>query len=268
MAEPLVDQVGQVLRDAGRTVVVPLFRHLAEGDIEEKAPGEVVTVADREAERVIGIGLREALPGSVVVGEEAVAAEPALLDRLRDGGPVWLVDPVDGTANFAAGRGPFVMMVALLCDGVCRAGWIHDPLSGSLMTAERGGGARLDGLPVRTPAGSPPEALRGVVASKYLPAPLRTQVATRAAGLGEVLPGQHCAGREYPAIVAGGQEYTLFWRTLPWDHAAGALITEEAGGVVRRLDGTPYDPTVAGPPGLLAAVSEPVWGRVQAALFS
>ena len=77
----------------------------------------MVTVADRRAEELISAGLRRLRPGSVVVGEEAVADDPALLRHLRDGGDVWLVDPVDGTANFAAGRRPFALMVALLTDG-------------------------------------------------------------------------------------------------------------------------------------------------------
>jgi fructose-1,6-bisphosphatase/inositol monophosphatase family enzyme len=265
--DPLVDQVGQLLRHAARTAVLPLFRHLAADDIEEKAPGELVTVADRESERIIEAGLRELLPGSTVVGEEGVAADPQVLDRVGDSGPVWLVDPVDGTTNFAAGRGPFMMMIALLCDGVTRTGWIFDPLADRLMTAERGAGAQVDGVDVHAGTGERPERPRGVVASRYLPMPLRTQVPLRAAELGELLPGQHCAGHEYPAIVTGAQDYTFFWRTLPWDHAAGALFTEEAGGLVRRLDGTAYDPTNHGPHGLLAAASEPVWHQVRSALF-
>ena len=261
-----MDQVGELLRHAARVAVLPLFQHLAEGDVEEKAPGELVTVADREAERVIGAGLLELSPRSVVVGEEGVAAEPALLDRLGDAGRVWLVDPVDGTANFAAGRSPFVMMVALLEDGITRAGWILDPLADSLVTAWRGEGAYLDGVRVRA-GGQGTGRLSGVVAGKYLPEPLRFDVPRRAAALGDVLAGQHCAGKEYPAIVAGRQDYTLFWRTLPWDHAAGALFTEEAGGFVRRLDGSAYDVTDGGL-GLLAAVSEPVWRQVRDALFA
>jgi fructose-1,6-bisphosphatase/inositol monophosphatase family enzyme len=283
--DPLIHPVGRLLRHAARTAVLPLYRRLALDDVEEKAPGELVTVADREAERIIGAGLRELLPGSAVVGEEGVAADPALLDRLGDAGPVWLVDPVDGTANFAAGRGPFVIMVALLRDGVTRAGWILDPRSGSLATARRGRGAYLDGRRVTALGGSAREGrgraggraaepavrsgngLRGVVTSRYLPASLRDDVRRRAHTLGDVLPGHGCAGREYPDIVGGAQDFALFWRTLPWDHAAGSLFTEEAGGVVRRLDGSAYDPTDRPRVGLLAAASEPVWRRVRDTLF-
>lgn len=268
MPDPLIHPVGQLLRHAARTAVLPLFRHLAEGDVEEKAPGDVVTVADREAERIIEAGLRDLLPGSTVVGEEGAGVDPALLDRLADPGPVWLVDPVDGTANFAAGRGPFMMMVALLRDGATRAAWILDPRGGSLFTARQGRGAYVDGRRIRIDAGRPfGNGLRGVVLSQYLPTPLGEDIRRRAGSLGPLLPGHRCAGREYPDIVRGATDFVLFWRTLPWDHAAGTLFTEEAGGVVRRLDGSRYDPTDRRRSGLLAAVSEPVWQRVHEALF-
>jgi fructose-1,6-bisphosphatase/inositol monophosphatase family enzyme len=266
--DELIDQVGRVMRQAARTAVLPRFQRLAESDVYEKAPGELVTIADQEAERIIEAALVDLVPGSVVVGEEAVGADAALLDRLRGGGGVWLVDPVDGTANFAAGRSPFVMMVALLREGAIEAGWILDPLADTLMTARRGRGVHLDGRRVHTAPDARADSAgpRGVVTGKYLPEPMRTEVPRRAAGLGAVLPGQGCAGFEYLAILDGAQDYTLFWKTLPWDHAAGALFTEEAGGVVRRLDGSAYDPTDDNR-GLLAASSEPIWRQVRDTLF-
>ncbi|HYN94387.1 MAG TPA: inositol monophosphatase family protein [Pilimelia sp.] len=268
MPEVIIEQVGELLRHAARTAVLPMFGRLADGDVTEKAPGELVTVADRDAERVISAGLRDLLPGSAVVGEEAVADDPAVLDRLGDAGAVWLVDPVDGTANFAAGRGPFMIMVALLRDGQTTAAWILDPRADSLACARRGAGAYVDGVRVWAgDAARPATGLRGAVMARFLPAPLGAQVRDRAEGLGVVLPGQHCAGQEYPDVVRGVQDFVLFWKTLPWDHAPGALFTEEAGGVVRRLDGSPYDPTDQRPFGLLAAASPPVWGQVRDALF-
>ena len=83
---------------------------------------------------------------------------------------------------------------------------------------------------------------------------------------GEILPGWRCSGRDYPAILTGGQDFALFWRALPWDHAPGALILEEAGGRVARLDGTPYRPR-DDRPGLLAARSPAVWAAVAGALL-
>jgi fructose-1,6-bisphosphatase/inositol monophosphatase family enzyme len=263
--EGLIGEVGALLRETAAGVVLPLFRHLDSSEVEEKAPGEVVTVADRRAERLLADGLVRLLPGSVVVGEEEVSAEPAVLDRLRGTGAVWLVDPIDGTANFAAGRRPFVMMVALLRDGVAEASWILDPVANSLMAARAGAGTHLDGVRMRAPAEAPPPSgLRGVV-GRFLPPELRPSTGAGGQRIGELLPGQHCAGREYLDLVAGAQHFVLFWRTLPWDHVPGVLLVAEAGGVSRRLDGSPYDPT-DDRTGLLVAANERIWTAVRGAL--
>lgn len=264
----MIDEVGALMRTAARTVILPLYQRLAVGDVAEKAPGDVVTVADRRAEEFLADGLAALLPGSIVVGEEAVAADGALLDRLADSGPVWLVDPLDGTANFAAGHGPFAVMVALLVGGITRTGWILDLITDQLVVAEAGAGAYLNGVRITTDQDAPPlSALRGNVRSKYLPPAVRRAIDRRASALGEALPGTGCAGREYPDVVTGVQDFALFWRTLPWDHAAGVLFIHEAGGVARRLDGGAYLPTDRRP-GLLVARNEGVWRRVYQGLVA
>ncbi|MEV0429435.1 inositol monophosphatase family protein [Micromonospora sp. NPDC049836] len=267
MADQLLDDVDALLRQAAAEIVVPLFRRLDDADISEKAPGEVVTVADREAEELISAGLRRLRPGSVVVGEEAVAADPDLLRHLHGDGDVWLVDPVDGTSNFAAGRRPFALMIALLTDGVPVASWVYDPLDGTMAIARAGAGTRLDGTAVRT-TGAQPEvgALRGTAMTRFLPPDARRSVSAGGTRIGELLPGQHCAGREYLDILTGKQQFVLFWRTLPWDHVPGATLVREAGGVARRFDGTDYHPADEGR-GLLVAASEEIWNEVRAALL-
>nr|WP_205807378.1 inositol monophosphatase family protein [Micromonospora sp. HNM0581] len=263
----MLDDVAGLLREAADRVVLPLFRHLDVTDVSEKAPGELVTVADRRAEEMISAGLLRLRPGSVVVGEEAVSDDPALLRHLRAAGDVWLVDPVDGTANFAAGRRPFALMVSLLTDGEPVAAWVFDPLADVLATARCGEGTYLDGRPLRLPAGAPPIGeLRGAAMTKFLPVPARRTVEAGGARLGELLPGQHCAGREYLDVLTGRQQFVLFWRTLPWDHGPGTLLVRAAGGVARRLDGSDYHP--AGPEhGLLVAVNAEVWTEVHTTLL-
>jgi fructose-1,6-bisphosphatase/inositol monophosphatase family enzyme len=267
VAEPLLDDVDALLREAAAEVVVPMFRRLDDADISEKAPGEVVTIADQQAEELISAGLRRLRPGSVVVGEEAVAEDPDLLRHLRGAGDVWLVDPVDGTSNFAAGRRPFALMAALLTDGEPVASWVYDPLAGTMAVCQVGVGTWLDGTPVRT-TGPAPEAgaLRGTAMTRFLPPDVRRAVEAGGERIGELLPGQHCAGREYLDLLTGAQQFVLFWRTLPWDHAPGALLVREAGGVARRFDGSDYHP-VDGGQGLLVATSEEVWDEVRAALL-
>src|SRR3546814_16353878 len=90
----LLHVVGSVLRHVPAPLITPRFRRLADDDGREKTPGEFVTVADTEAEEAIAAALRGLLSGCEVVGEEAVAADPALLDAAR-GGAVWLVDPIE-----------------------------------------------------------------------------------------------------------------------------------------------------------------------------
>ncbi len=263
----MIDEVGALMRAVGQTVILPLYQRLAAGDIEEKAPGDLVTVADRRAEEFLTAGLTELRPESTVVGEEGVSADAARLERLGDAGLVWLVDPLDGTANFATGDGPFAVMVALLEGGVTRTGWILDLVTGRLAVAEAGGGAYLDGVRITADPQSPPlSELRGNLRSKYLPPAVRAVLDQRAELLGEALPGTGCAAREYPDVVTGVQDFAFFWRTNPWDHAAGVLFANEAGAVARRLDGSGYLPTDQRP-GLLVARNDRVWQELYTSLF-
>jgi fructose-1,6-bisphosphatase/inositol monophosphatase family enzyme len=263
----MIDEVVAILREVAEEIVLPRFRNLAACEIEEKSPGDLVTVADREAELALTRRLTALLPGSLVVGEEGVAADPSTLSRLNEPGPVWLIDPIDGTGNFAAGREPFALMVALLRDGAPVLSVIHEPVPGLVSAAEAGSGAYLDGIRVRVdtrPVAT--DRLRGALLTRYLPSGLRHQVEARGERLGEVLPGQHCAGREYPEVVRGQQDFVLFWRGLPWDHLPGALLVREAGGVVRHFDGAEY----VGLPqrsGLLVCRDSQVFEQLRAALI-
>jgi fructose-1,6-bisphosphatase/inositol monophosphatase family enzyme len=255
----VIEQVGDLIREVAAAVILPRFRHLSAGEVHEKAPGELVTIADQESERLLTEGLMRLLPGSVVVGEEAVAADERVLDRLAGDGAVWLVDPVDGTSNFAAGREPFAVMVALVRDGVTAAGWILDVVGDTMAVAERGSGAFVDGERVRTRTDAPPaDALAGAVMTRFLPDDMRFEVSQRAVGVSSVLPGRHCAGYEYPAIVADSQQFSMFWRILPWDHVPGSLFVTEAGGVARHFDGADYRPGDT-QRGLLVAANADIW---------
>ena len=127
----LKDEVTALMRGVAATAVTPRFRTLAASEISEKSAGEVVTSVDREAERRLYEGLEVLGIPARIVGEETAEHQPELLDGIGTG-LVWLIDPLDGTANFAAGRAPFGMMVALVENGVPLAGWILDPVSGRL----------------------------------------------------------------------------------------------------------------------------------------
>jgi fructose-1,6-bisphosphatase/inositol monophosphatase family enzyme len=263
----VLDQVAGLIREVAATVVLPRFRHLRESEVHQKSPGDTVTIADQEAEKALTIGLTALLPGSEVVGEEAVAADPAILNRVGDMGAVWIVDPVDGTNNFAAGKTPFAVMVALLSDGEPAASWILDVVEDRMTVAEAGSGAYIDGVRVKTRTDDPgAAALRGVVAYKYLPQDLRFETDENRHKLGGVTEGRHCAGYEYPAVATDEQQFALFWRILPWDHLPGTLILREAGGTVLHLDGSDYHPTDR-ERGLLVAPNPEIWQTVSSTLF-
>lgn len=259
----LIDRVSAVLRDAAARAVMPRFCRLDDGDVAEKTPGELVTIADREAEAIIGAGLAALRPGTRVIGEEACSLDPSLLDGLGHG-EAWIVDPIDGTGNFAAGRPPFSIMAALLREGEPVAAWLLDPLTDTLIAAEQGAGAWRDG--VRVSPAAPAAAAgdwRGIASRLFLPERGHAIVDAVAAAVAEVSPSRRCAGAEYPLVATGAVDFAIYWRTLAWDHAPGTLIVREAGGAVTRLDGTPYRPAapgtgliVARTPALAAAIAD------------
>ncbi len=247
-----IDAVGALMREVARTEVLPRFRNLSDADIRTKSSAQdLVTEADIEAERVLTAHLPAFLPGSTVVGEEAVYGDPTILNRLDGDAPVWVIDPVDGTANFSAGQTTFAMIVALVSGGQTIAGWILDPLGERLAVAERGSGAWLGGQRVGVSGlgGGPLDRLEGCAYGPRAKV-LRGQVG-RLWKLGS-------AAHSYLRLLDGRLAFATYSRLMPWDHAAGVLLWQEAGGVVRLLDGTAYSPMLQRGD-LLMTTSEPLW---------
>ena len=262
------DTVSRLIRETAETEILPRFRHLADGEVMRKQGGELVTVADEAAEARLSERLRDHLPGSVVLGEEAAAKDPAVFDRLAGSDPVWIIDPIDGTNNFARGSETFAVMVALVQGGQTLAAWIDMPARATLVAAEAGGGATRDGSQVlldqrELAATDMPGTLN---ASTFATKEMARQVDTRRHRVGAVKT-LGCAGAEYVRLVAGEIRFALFTKLMPWDHAPGSLILAESGGVPRLLDGRPYAPTVRAGNGLLHADSEQGWRTVYDALF-
>src|SRR5258708_5591634 len=143
------------MRETAAAELLPRFRTLSKEEIRFKRPGDVVTVADVASEQRLAVGLARILPGVPVVGEEAVEKDPGLVDLIgRPGEACWIVDPLDGTANFAAGKDRFAMIICLVQDRSAVAGWILDVPRGRMAVARKGQGVAVDGTPVR---GKPPE---------------------------------------------------------------------------------------------------------------
>lgn len=235
---PLHDEVAALMRHAAETAILPRYQTLARHEISEKAADDFVTIADHESEAILTAGLARLLPEAAVVGEEAAYADSRLLDRLGDS-LCWIVDPVDGTWNFSHGQPPFGIIVALAENGATLAGWLYDPLSGRLCHAHAGGGAWIDGERVQArPTGRrPPLAAIGLA---YMDPDKRAAVEREVVPHYETVPIPRCAAEQYPRLVLGENDVSIFERTLAWDHAAGILFLNEAGGMAARADGSPY----------------------------
>ncbi|GGU12841.1 inositol monophosphatase [Streptomyces violascens] len=233
--------VEEAVRKAAAAEIMPRFRQLAAHEIVEKnGPHDLVTVADRLAEEHLTASLTAILPGSVVVGEEAVHADPAVYDALHGDAPVWIVDPVDGTRQFVRGEAGFCTLVALAHRGELLASWTYAPALDEMAVAIRGRGATLNGEPLH--AGSPePGAILEVATSHpdyTTPDQKRALLGLRAEGVQPRPCGS--AGLEYLAIARGELDALAFSWEYAWDHAAGLLLIAEAGGAQTTIAGEPF----------------------------
>ena len=255
-------RVAELMRETAAAELLPRFRNLAKHEIREKKPGDLVTVADLASEQRLASGLAKILPGVPVVGEEGVDADPSLVDLIgRPGESCWVVDPLDGTANFAAGRDRFAMIVCLVHDTSTIGGWILDVQNDRMAAVEKGQGVTLDGAAVhgKAPAGRP----NGLIGDRVRKEFDRQLSDGQRARLGE-LTTLRCAGREYIEILAGQFSFSLYRMTKPWDHAAGALMLTEAGGSALRFNGAPYGPADPMESGIIASPSLQVLTEVKA----
>ena len=242
------DAVYDAIIAAAESAVLPRFQNLAEGEISSKtSPSDLVTIADREAEALLTDALTKILPGSCVVGEESVSANPAVLQAIEGEAPVWIVDPVDGTRNFANGQTPFCVMVALALRGITVAAWIWRPIDSEMVMAFRDEGVRLfetntgNNRPLHVARPLAVTEMNGFVSFKYLSEEHRALARKNAKKMRRI-QAIGCAGEEYLRIAEGRDHFAVFGSLHPWDHAPGSLIVEEAGGLA-VIGGEAYRPT-------------------------
>jgi fructose-1,6-bisphosphatase/inositol monophosphatase family enzyme len=256
-------EIRDLLRFAAQRSMLPRFRALAEHEIEMKGVDDPVTVVDREIETFLTEALTRLAPGVEVVGEEAVAADKSVLDHLS--GQCWIIDPLDGTANFTEGKQPFGIIVALADAGRAVAGWIYDPNRDRLCHTRAGEGAFIDGEKVQArPTGEAPPVLAfsTMFISEEEAAARHAQFAPHY----RLTDIPRCAAEQYPRLALGENDLSSFQRTLAWDHAAGALWLNEAGGKCARGDGSEYRVDEHGRTGLYAASSPAIWDKFVARL--
>ena len=258
--QPVLDLMLLVARD----IMMPRYRRLAADEFAEKTPGDFVTIVDRESEALLSDRLARLLPEARIIGEEASAADPALVEQVGSG-VAWIIDPLDGTNNFTEGKTPFAIMIGLSIDGAREAGWILDPVTNRICHAVRGGGCFIDGERVAA-RGSGAALPKAAIATYFMSPERQADVRRRAQGKLEIVDIPRCAGEQYPRLILGANDIALFERTHIWDHAAGALMLEEAGGRIARNDGSPYRLDVPGT-GAIAASSPAHWELARTVLF-
>lgn len=242
MHDPDMDKVAALMRHVAEVAILPRFRALADHEVMEKGTGDIVTAADMESEHLLTRELPTLLPGSTTVGEEAHHADPSILDRFAGDAPVWVVDPLDGTRNFSRGSATFCMLVALVRNDETRMAWILDPVGERLALAEKGAGATLNGVVLRTDnaAGSDPARMTGQVNFNWFAEPARRAARDAlSARIGSLRP-LACAGHDFLEQSQGLRHFSFYRRLWPWDHAAGVLVRRESGGMAGRIDDRPY----------------------------
>lgn len=268
---PDPERVIQIIRKTAEIEILPRFRSLVDGDIREKAPGDLVTIADVESEKRLTRELSALYPASVVLGEEAYAENPDVFNLLKGDDPVWVVDPVDGTHNFAHGKECFAVIVCLVHKQITRNAWIYDPINNTTVHAYEGQGAWDGDKRLRYPDTPPSiDEMTGGL-PKGIQKKLKGLIEDGFKDVPSSYIRYRCAGQEYMALARGKAHFIRFAKQLkPWDHAAGVLIHQEAGGYVatknrNTLEVIPYNPAHEyHETALLLAPDEVSWTTIEA----
>ena len=261
-----MDKISSVIRQVADEEILPRFKNLKEHEVCFKETDEFVTEADIEAERSITEKLLFLYPNSIVTGEEDIAKNPARLDELIKSDCGFLIDPIDGTNNFIKGDERFAIMIVALQYGEAAASWIYVPTKNMFAVAEKGGGAFINGqkITLKAPITDISE-MTGAVHITRMPKELRVETATKLKAFRENRPA-YCAGYDYICLLNGRKDFSVYYRTLLWDHLPGTLLYKEAGGYVRDLDGRTYTPRNDGT-GLLCAANEDIWLKIKDKFF-
>ena len=239
----------ELVRDAAQLEIMPRFRNLPDAAVQVKSSAiDVVTEADLRAEERISNGIDSILPGALVVGEEAVAADPSVLDGLADAEVAVIIDPVDGTWNFANGVAAFGVILAVSVRGQTVFGLLYDPVLDDWVLARRGGGAWF------VAKDKAPRALKVAAerpyaeSSGFIPHYLFTpeEQVKLAPGLiaAQRVSGLCCSCHEFRMMAMGNCDFIQTPKINAWDHAAGVLAVEEAGGFAQLVDGRVYAPGI------------------------
>lgn len=273
---PKIDlsKVSDIITEVAVKEIMPRFRKLAEGDVEMKGVNDPVTVADKESERHLTLRFKDYLPGSVVVGEESFATDKSIMSHLDNEQPVWIIDPIDGTRNFVAGKPEFAVMVALVDKRKAVASWIHDPNTGETIMAEKGAGVWMRGKKLKLAAADISPSTVGLVGSRVQKLISDPNIIPHSPDMPKIEIGS-CAGFDYPRLFTPEEDEAitfanapttrasfLFYRhTNAWDHVPGMFLHQEGGGYNADWNGQPYN--MDNPrAGLLYAPDKQSWDKL------
>ncbi|MCP4393662.1 MAG: inositol monophosphatase [Alphaproteobacteria bacterium] len=237
---PAIKSVIEIITDTANDEILPRFRNLSDDDVLSKGDGDdVVTAADIISEDVISGRLLDLLPGSVVVGEESAYKDKNILTKLSESSPVWIIDPIDGTCNYAQGNANFSVIVALQIGREIVAGWIYNPIENSMATAEKGAGAWINGEKVNIAAA---RSLSNMVGATFGRNVEINQKLEDFANHIDTLHSRGCVGNEFINMIRGDIHFMVKDSgILPWDYAAGVMMHNEAGGYSAMFDDSVYD---------------------------
>lgn len=242
-----IDFLVATVADAGASEIMPRFRNLSASAISEKTSAvDLVTEADILAEKRITAALLRRFPSAHIVGEEAYDADRSVIPALRDAPLAFVIDPVDGTFNFASGFPAFGTLLAVTVKGETVAGIIHDPVMGDSIVSVKGAGAVLkrengSEAKMRVAEAVGLTDMVGIFSWGHSHPDRRPMIAANMAKTKMAL-SLNCSAHEYWLVAAGKLHFIGHEKLMPWDHLAGVLTHQEAGGHTAKLDGTPYRP--------------------------
>lgn len=254
--EAVVEFAVQTARDAAQV----LMKYFGSATIHEKSTQNLVTQADFESEKLVAEAIRRRFPTHGMLGEEGEKSAEL------DGEHVWVVDPLDGTNNYAHGIPQFCVSIAYAERGVAQVGVVYDPLRDELFVARRGGGATLNGQPIRVSETT--ELARGIFATGFFydrgEAMERTLASIGALFRRNIrgIRRMGAAALDLSWVGCGRFQGFFEYKLAPWDFAAAALVVEEAGGICCNRRGEPLrltdDSCIVACPGVLDALRDTV----------
>jgi fructose-1,6-bisphosphatase/inositol monophosphatase family enzyme len=239
--------VERLERECWTTIIQQYFNALSSKQVTTKANAhDFQTIADVQSEAFLTAELQKLIPNSIVLGEEAQAAGSVSLDIFKQAQHdqhVWVIDPIDGTFNFVNSTDNFALMVSLVKNNETLGAWIYKPRSDDFIYANKGQGAFMNGQKTHVSNREKLADLNGyspLLYSDRTPHKAHFQAAAQDVAS---LDNLQCAGVHYMNMATGSADFYIANHSKPWDHLAGGLILEEAGGVITQWDGSPYKPT-------------------------